>query len=84
METRHQQIYFGFQPALQQVSTFRRRQPDLLELPTLGPTELAKMIAASVEKKGYTGVGEGDVGTPEIVIVLENIVRQRFDEALIV
>eukprot|EP00927_Polykrikos_kofoidii_P040267 TRINITY_DN34456_c0_g1_i1.p1 TRINITY_DN34456_c0_g1~~TRINITY_DN34456_c0_g1_i1.p1 ORF type:complete len:1702 (-),score=292.40 TRINITY_DN34456_c0_g1_i1:339-5444(-) len=66
-----------------QISAFRRRQPELLELPTLGPTELARMIAAEAERRGYASVGEGDAGTPQIVTVLEHIVRQRFDEALI-
>lgn len=28
-----------------------------------------------VEKRGYEGVGEGDVGTPQLVTVLEHIVR---------
>jgi len=79
-------IFTGPQAAIEanmQIAAFRRRQPDLIELPTLGPTELARMIASSVENKGYRGVGEGDVGTNEIIIVLENIVRQRFDEGLI-
>jgi len=66
-----------------QLSTFRRRQPDLLVLPTLTQTHVARLIAKGVEQKGYEGVGEGDVGTPELVTVLEHIVRQRFDDALI-
>ncbi|CAE7223281.1 spoVK [Symbiodinium microadriaticum] len=66
-----------------QLSAFRRRQPDLLVLPTLSPTDVAMLIAAEVEKRGYEGVGEGDVGTKQLITVLEHIVRQRFDEKLI-
>eukprot|EP00928_Gymnodinium_smaydae_P088713 TRINITY_DN72776_c0_g1_i1.p1 TRINITY_DN72776_c0_g1~~TRINITY_DN72776_c0_g1_i1.p1 ORF type:complete len:1670 (+),score=274.26 TRINITY_DN72776_c0_g1_i1:66-5075(+) len=66
-----------------QLSAFRRRQPDLLELPTLNATDVARLIAVEIEKRGYAGVGEGDVGTPQLVTVLEHIVRQRFDEQLI-
>ncbi|CAJ1421534.1 unnamed protein product [Effrenium voratum] len=66
-----------------QLSAFRRRQPDLLTLPTLCPTDVARLIAAEVEKRGYEGVGEGDVGTRQLITVLEHIVAQRFDEKLI-
>lgn len=66
-----------------QLSAFRRRQPDLIVLPTLTHTDVARLIAVEVEKRGYKGVGEGDVGTPQLVTVLEHIVRQRFDEQLI-
>lgn len=66
-----------------QISAFRRRQPDLLVLPTLSHTDVARLIALDVEKRGYAGVGEGDVGTPQLVTVLEHIIRQRFDEKLI-
>eukprot|EP00929_Paragymnodinium_shiwhaense_P059543 TRINITY_DN29823_c0_g1_i1.p1 TRINITY_DN29823_c0_g1~~TRINITY_DN29823_c0_g1_i1.p1 ORF type:complete len:1556 (+),score=419.81 TRINITY_DN29823_c0_g1_i1:134-4801(+) len=66
-----------------QLSAFRRRQPEVLLLPTLTANDVARQIAAAVEKKGYYGVGEGDVGTPQLVTVLEHIVRQRFDDALI-
>ncbi|CAE8651382.1 unnamed protein product, partial [Polarella glacialis] len=65
------------------LSAFRRRQPDILVLPTLTPTSISNLIAAEVEKRGYAGVGEGDVGTPQLVTVLEHIVRQRFDDKLI-
>ncbi|CAK0815826.1 unnamed protein product [Prorocentrum cordatum] len=66
-----------------QLSAFRRRQPDRLSLPTLGPTDVANLIAMEVEKRGYAGVGEGDVGTPDLVTVLEHIIREKFDEQLI-
>ena len=36
-----------------------------------------------LEKRGYAGVGEGDVGTSQLVTVLEHIIRQRFDEKMI-
>ena len=41
-----------------QLSAFRRRQPDLLTLPTLSVNDVANLIAAEVEKRGYEGVGE--------------------------
>ncbi|CAE7902736.1 spoVK [Symbiodinium microadriaticum] len=69
-----------------QLSAFRR-QPDLLVLPTLSPTDVA--MIAEVEKRGCEGAGslearrEGDVGTKQLITVLEHIVRQRFDEKLI-
>ena len=44
-------------PCQRQLSAFRRRQPDLLVLPTLSPTDVAMLIAAEVEKRGYEGVG---------------------------
>ena len=66
-----------------QLSAFRRRQPDLLTLPTLSVNDVANLIAAEVEKRGYEGVGEGDVGTRQLITVLEHIVAQRFDEKLI-
>lgn len=43
--------------ALRQLSAFRRRQPDLLTLPTLSVNDVANLIAAEVEKRGYEGVG---------------------------
>lgn len=66
-----------------QLSAFRRRQPDLLTLPTLSVNDVANLIAMEVEKRGYEGVGEGDVGTRQLITVLEHIVAQRFDEKLI-
>eukprot|EP00931_Biecheleriopsis_adriatica_P119606 TRINITY_DN9482_c0_g1_i1.p1 TRINITY_DN9482_c0_g1~~TRINITY_DN9482_c0_g1_i1.p1 ORF type:complete len:1700 (-),score=447.62 TRINITY_DN9482_c0_g1_i1:54-5153(-) len=72
----------AFLPNLQ-LSAFRRKQPDILVLPTLSATDVARLIAAEVEQRGYEGVGEGDVGTPQLVTVIEHIVRQRFDEKLI-
>lgn len=44
--------------ALRQLSAFRRRQPDLLTLPTLSVNDVANLIAMEVEKRGYEGVGE--------------------------
>ena len=40
-----------------QLSAFRRRQPDLLTLPTLSVNDVANLIAMEVEKRGYEGVG---------------------------
>ena len=42
---------------LRQLSAFRRRQPDLLTLPTLSVNDVANLIAMEVEKRGYEGVG---------------------------
>lgn len=63
--------------------TFLRKQPDRIPLTTLGVGDIARMVAAEVEKRSYAGVGEGDVGTTQLVTVLEHIVRQRFDDQLI-
>ncbi|CAE7538852.1 spoVK [Symbiodinium sp. CCMP2456] len=57
-----------------QLSAFRRRQTDLLVLLPLSPTDVAMLIAAEVEKRVYEGVGEGDVGTRQLITVLEHIV----------
>eukprot|EP00929_Paragymnodinium_shiwhaense_P084266 TRINITY_DN45038_c0_g1_i1.p1 TRINITY_DN45038_c0_g1~~TRINITY_DN45038_c0_g1_i1.p1 ORF type:complete len:1715 (-),score=390.58 TRINITY_DN45038_c0_g1_i1:162-5306(-) len=62
------------------VSAFRKRLPDVLSLPPLDHSEMASIIVRGLAKRGYEGVGSADIGTPELVTVLEHVVRQQFDE----
>ena len=52
---------FSLTIAPRQLSAFRRRQPDLLTLPTLSVNDVANLIAMEVEKRGYEGVGALEV-----------------------
>ena len=53
--------FFSLTIVPRQLSAFRRRQPDLLTLPTLSVNDVANLIAMEVEKRGYEGVGALDV-----------------------